>query len=261
MARTRERIVAAARTGELHQIVAAMETSEPMPVFSFTQDKAPIVFWKTTYPDSEGIEMLAILLSILETGFVHVDQGTPQEVYVWPYFARMPLKALTPQQKVELFRIVTGADYKDMVRIRRLFLLSARHRAGRDLDVLRLRGLRRPSSVLRIPCDRPPGALRSRRHLASIAMKAALLPDRGVVKVAGEDARKFLNGLVTADMGRLRPDAPRFAALLTPQGKIIADFIVAQAAAEDGVASSSIVRARLRRRWSSGSISTSCVRK
>ena len=32
-------------------------------------------------------------------------------------------------------------------------------------------------------------------------MKAALLPDRGVVKIAGEDARHFLNGLVTADIG------------------------------------------------------------
>jgi hypothetical protein len=113
--RTRKRIMAAARTGDLQQIVAAMEMSDPMPVFSFTQDKAPIVFWKTTYPDSGGIEVLAILLAVLEAGFVHVDQGTLQETYVWPYFARMPLKALTPQQKVELFRIVTGADYKDMV--------------------------------------------------------------------------------------------------------------------------------------------------
>ena len=52
---------------------------------------------------------------MLETGFVHVDVGTPQEIYLWPYFARIPLKALTPQQRVELFRIVTGADYKDMV--------------------------------------------------------------------------------------------------------------------------------------------------
>ena len=32
-------------------------------------------------------------------------------------------------------------------------------------------------------------------------MKAALLPDRGVVKVAGDDARNFLNGLLTTDMG------------------------------------------------------------
>jgi folate-binding protein YgfZ len=60
-------------------------------------------------------------------------------------------------------------------------------------------------------------------------MKVALLPDRGVVKVAGIDARKFLNGLVTADMGKLTPARPCFAALLTPQGKIIVDFIVAEA--------------------------------
>jgi tRNA-modifying protein YgfZ len=58
-------------------------------------------------------------------------------------------------------------------------------------------------------------------------MKAALLPDRGVVKVAGIDARKFLNGLVTADMGKVTQQSPRFTALLTPQGKIIVDFIVA----------------------------------
>lgn len=65
-------------------------------------------------------------------------------------------------------------------------------------------------------------------------MQAALLPDRGVVKVAGEDARKFLNGLVTADMGKVAPGQAAFAALLTPQGKIIVDFIVAEAPAEDG---------------------------
>jgi tRNA-modifying protein YgfZ len=65
-------------------------------------------------------------------------------------------------------------------------------------------------------------------------MQAALLPDRGVVKVAGADARKFLNGLVTVDVGVIAPARPRFGALLTPQGKIIADFIIAEAAAEDG---------------------------
>jgi folate-binding protein YgfZ len=65
-------------------------------------------------------------------------------------------------------------------------------------------------------------------------MKAALLPDRGVVKVAGFDARKFLNGLVTADLGKITPGHPRFAALLTPQGKIIVDFLMAEAEAADG---------------------------
>jgi folate-binding protein YgfZ len=65
-------------------------------------------------------------------------------------------------------------------------------------------------------------------------MKAALLPDRGVVKVAGDEARNFLNGLLTADIAKVKPRAPRFAALLTPQGKIIVDCIVAEAPAFDG---------------------------
>jgi folate-binding protein YgfZ len=65
-------------------------------------------------------------------------------------------------------------------------------------------------------------------------MKAALLPDRGVVKVAGDDARKFLNGLLTADIGKVTPQRAAYAALLTPQGKIMVDMIVAEAPAEDG---------------------------
>lgn len=60
-------------------------------------------------------------------------------------------------------------------------------------------------------------------------MKAALLPDRGVVKVVGEAARDFLHGLVTADVQQLTSGNARYAALLTPQGKIVADFIIAPA--------------------------------
>ena len=36
-------------------------------------------------------------------------------------------------------------------------------------------------------------------------MQAALLPERGVVKVAGDDARHFLNGIVTSDIGKVAP--------------------------------------------------------
>jgi hypothetical protein len=65
-------------------------------------------------------------------------------------------------------------------------------------------------------------------------MQAALLPDRGVVKVDGDDARKFLNGLVTSDIAKVTPEAASFTALLTPQGKIIVDFILAEAPPADG---------------------------
>jgi len=65
-------------------------------------------------------------------------------------------------------------------------------------------------------------------------MKSAFLPDRGVVKIAGEDARNFLNGLVTTDVDRLKPGLGRFGALLTPQGKIIVDFLITEAPAGHG---------------------------
>ena len=65
-------------------------------------------------------------------------------------------------------------------------------------------------------------------------MQTALLPDRGVVRITGADSRRFLNGIVTADIERLAPGAARFAALLTPQGKIIVDFLVTEAAEDDG---------------------------
>jgi tRNA-modifying protein YgfZ len=64
-------------------------------------------------------------------------------------------------------------------------------------------------------------------------MKAARLPDRGVIKLGGKDARKFLNGLVTTDITNVTEQSPRFAALLTPQGKIIVDFIVASGDSRD----------------------------
>src|SRR4030081_3265728 len=65
-------------------------------------------------------------------------------------------------------------------------------------------------------------------------MKAAFLPDRGVVKVSGEEARNFLNGLVTTDLTLLRPGFGRFGALLTPQGKITVDFLVTEAPSSEG---------------------------
>ncbi|HEY0219923.1 MAG TPA: folate-binding protein [Afipia sp.] len=60
-------------------------------------------------------------------------------------------------------------------------------------------------------------------------MKAAFLPDRGIVKVSGADARTYIDNLITTDIDLLHPGLARFGALLTPQGKIIADFLVTQA--------------------------------
>ena len=56
--------------------------------------------------------------------------------------------------------------------------------------------------------------------------KAAMLEDRGVISVTGDDATGFLQGLLTNDIEPLGASEARYAALLTPQGKILFDMIV-----------------------------------
>ncbi len=58
------------------------------------------------------------------------------------------------------------------------------------------------------------------------ASHIAILADRGVVSVAGEDARGFLDNLITNDMDRLDAVPAIHAGLLTPQGKILFEMFV-----------------------------------
>ncbi len=56
--------------------------------------------------------------------------------------------------------------------------------------------------------------------------RLAPLPDRAVLFVAGEDRVSFLQGLVSNDVSLAAPGRAVWAALLTPQGKYLADFFV-----------------------------------
>jgi tRNA-modifying protein YgfZ len=55
-----------------------------------------------------------------------------------------------------------------------------------------------------------------------------LLEDRAIIALSGPDARGFLQGLITNDVETLAPGKALYAALLTPQGKIAFDFLIAE---------------------------------
>lgn len=57
-------------------------------------------------------------------------------------------------------------------------------------------------------------------------MPSAFLPDRAFVHVDGPDAEHFLQNLITTDLGSLAAGEARPGALLTPQGKILFDFLI-----------------------------------
>lgn len=59
-------------------------------------------------------------------------------------------------------------------------------------------------------------------------MTAILLEDRSVIVLSGSEARPFLQGLITNDIEKVGPGRAIYAALLTPQGKILFDFLIAE---------------------------------
>lgn len=113
--RMRELIMEAAKTGDISKLKPLMnpgpdQTAVPLQ----TPDQDPIEALMAISGDSDGVEILAILLDIFSTGFVQLDKGTADEAYVWPYFVGKSLGLLTPQEKVELLRIVTAGDVAEM---------------------------------------------------------------------------------------------------------------------------------------------------
>ena len=112
--RLREQLIDAAKSGEIEKLRPILEANEVPPTLSFGSIDDPIEYLKSVSGDGDGHEILAILLEVLESGFVHTDIGTPQEMFVWPYFFSYPADSLTPQQRVELFTILTAGDFEDM---------------------------------------------------------------------------------------------------------------------------------------------------
>lgn len=57
---------------------------------------------------------------------------------------------------------------------------------------------------------------------------ASLLEDRSVIALKGAETRDFLQGLITNDMTQCAPGKAIYAALLTPQGKILFEFFIVE---------------------------------
>jgi hypothetical protein len=108
-------LVEAAASGDIERLRPLLSTGPDETQISVGDaPEDPIAALKSLSGDPDGREVLAILLDIISTGAAHVEKGTPQEAYVWPYFAEKNLDTLSPPEAVELYRIVTAGDVADM---------------------------------------------------------------------------------------------------------------------------------------------------
>ena len=112
--RMHDLLVEAAKTGDIEKLRPLIGPGDDTQLSFGDVEGDPIAVLKGLSGDPDGQEILAIMEEVLNAGFVHLEAGTPNEIYVWPYFFGIPLDKLDPRQKVELFKIVTAGDLEDM---------------------------------------------------------------------------------------------------------------------------------------------------
>ncbi len=114
VAAMRKKLLDAAYSGDMERMRAVIKETQPTPAFSVNEIADPIEYLKTQSGDGNGLELLAIMTDVLECGWAKVDAGTPQELYIWPYYAVLPMNKLTPPQLVEVYKLVTSSDFEEM---------------------------------------------------------------------------------------------------------------------------------------------------
>ncbi len=132
----REAILSAVKAGRIEELRHAYELNELKPDLGVAPVSDPIAHWKKISGDGEGREVLAALAEILETGYVVLPLGRDLEnnqVYVWPYFAEVPLDKLSPAQEVELLRLVAARRRQGNEGNSQIWLLAPCHRCRRHL--------------------------------------------------------------------------------------------------------------------------------
>jgi len=114
VARMRTEMLTAAMSGDVTALRIPVEMNEIPPMLANEKVSDPIDYWRKISGDGQGREIMAIIVELFRAGFVRKAAGASDEMYVWPYFAEVPLDKLTPAQEVELLTLVTPERLKAM---------------------------------------------------------------------------------------------------------------------------------------------------
>ena len=100
----------AARSGNIENLREVLDMNELKPMTGKGEVKDPIADWKRRSIDGTGHDILAVLLNILETGYVVTTTNGNDQLYLWPYFAGVDISTLTAAQKTALVRLLPADD-------------------------------------------------------------------------------------------------------------------------------------------------------
>lgn len=110
----REALIAATRSGDIDNLRPIMEGQDFPPTVSYGEPDDPVAYLRDQSTDPEGKPTLALLRNLLEMPYAILPSENGNDSYVWPYLAIIDLNALTPEQTVDAYRLVTKEEFDDM---------------------------------------------------------------------------------------------------------------------------------------------------
>ena len=126
--RMRALILEAIRSGDSQQLKKPIETNEVPPSFTRNAQRsahpsqpskgpamadALIQLFRERSGDGAGRETMGQLINILAVGHARTNAGSAQEMYVWPYFATLNPRLLTPEQEVDAHRVMSAYTLRE----------------------------------------------------------------------------------------------------------------------------------------------------
>ncbi len=120
--RMRSLLLEAMRSGDSGAIKKPIEWNELPPSFGKGAPrgaKGPAMadelvrFFRSRSGDGQGRETMGQIINILAVGHARIHAGSAQEMYVWPYFAALDPRLLTPEQEVDVFRVMGAAQLSE----------------------------------------------------------------------------------------------------------------------------------------------------
>jgi hypothetical protein len=120
--RMRGLILEAARTGDIQKLKTPIQTNEMPPSFGkgvSNTSKQPAMadelmkVFSERSGDGAGRETMGQIINLLAVGHARINMGTAQDMFVWPYFSVLNPKLLTPEQQVDVYRVMSAYTLRE----------------------------------------------------------------------------------------------------------------------------------------------------
>ena len=108
----------AAQSGEVERLREVLQLNELQPVINGKVLHDPVTFWKQRSADHKAYALLATLVSLLRVPPCQKKTKSGM-LYLWPYFACVPLDRLRPAEKVRFYELVPAQKAAQMLRKKR----------------------------------------------------------------------------------------------------------------------------------------------